>query len=106
MLSEHTCKRLPSEDGARTRYYSQVFIKGKRDPYVIHQAILDYKDETRLASYNGTQPADRRRRKTRVSLRYADSETIIPEGKEFLLGRGPQCVLKINSDSVSRIHAA
>lgn len=106
MLSEQTCGRLSDADRSRTRHFNNVYIKGKNVPYIIHQALLDHKDETRLASHNGTQPENRRCRKTRVTLWYAGSETIIPEGKEFLLGRGKQCVLQINSDSASRIHAA
>ena len=106
MLSEQTCGRLSDADRSRTRHFNNVYMKGKSVPYVIHQVLLDHKDETRLAIHSGTQPADRRCRKTSVSLHYADSETIISEGKEFLLGRGTQCGLQINSDSASRIHAA
>jgi len=106
MLSEQTFGRLSDADRSRTRHFNNVYMKGKSVPYVIHQVLLDNRDETRLASHSGTQPADRRCRKTSVRLRYADSVTIIPEGKEFLLGRGKQCDLQINSDSASRIHAA
>ena len=106
MLSGHTCKRLSDKDRAMTNHFSNVSIKGKRDPYVIHQAILDHRDVTRMVHHSDTQPAERRRRKNNVTLRYADAETIIPEGKEFLLGRGVQCGLKINSNAASRIHVA
>ena len=106
MLSGHTNERLSDKDRSLTRFFSSVYIKGKRDPYVIHQAILDHNDATRMVNHHGTQPAERRRRKTKVALRYAASEIIISGGKEFLLGRGMQCGLQINSNAASRIHAS
>ena len=105
MLSGHTFERLSDKDKSRTRHFNNVHIKGKRDPYVIHQAILNHNDVTCTVNHTGTQPAERRRRKTNVTLRYADSEGIISEGKEFLLGRGKQCSLQITSNAASRIHA-
>jgi hypothetical protein len=106
MLSEQTCGRLSDADRSRTRHFNNVYIKGKNVPYVIHQVLLDQHDETYIVSHSVTQPADRRCRKTSVILRYAGSETVISEGKEFLLGRSRQCDLQINSESASRIHAA
>ena len=106
MLSGHTYERLSDKHRLLTRHFDNVYVKGKRDPYAIHQAILDHDDETHMVNHNDTQPAERRHRKTSVSLRYADLEMIITEGKEFLLGRGKQCGLQINSNAASRIHAA
>lgn len=106
MLSEHTRERLADNDRSRTRLFSNVHFKGKRDPYVIYQALIDQNDETRMFDHRNTQPLERRHPITKVTLRYADIETIIPEGKEFLLGRAIHCSLQVNSDAVSRIHAA
>lgn len=106
MLSEHTRERLADNDRSRTRLFSNVHFKGKRDPYVIYQALIDQNDETRMFDHRNTQPLERRHPITKVTLRYADLETIIPEGKEFLLGRAIHCSLQVNSDAVSRIHAA
>jgi len=106
MLSEQTYERLSDKDRLLTRHFDNVYIKGKRDPYVIYEATLDHSDDTHMVNHRDIQPAERRRRKTNVTLRHADSETIIPEGKEFLLGRGKQCGLKINSKAASRVHVA
>ena len=106
MLSGHTYERLSDKHRLLTRHFDNVYIKGKRTPYVIYQAILDQGDETRMVNHKESQPIERRHRKTNVTLRYADSEIIIPEGKEFLLGRGKQCGLKIDSKAASRVHVA
>jgi pSer/pThr/pTyr-binding forkhead associated (FHA) protein len=50
-------------------------------------------------------PVERRRQHSCFRLRHLDSEVLVTEGKEVLLGRGEQCGLRVDSEAASRIHA-
>ena len=105
MLTDQAYRSLSEAGKSRTRFFRDVYIKGKRTPYTIYQALWDVDDHTLMVECNVGKPVERRSPVSRVSLRYRDVETLIEEGSELLLGRGEQCGLRINSETASRIHA-
>ena len=105
MLTDQTCCSLSEVGRSRTRFFRNVYIKGKRTPYTIHQALWDLDDHTLMVDSDIVKPVERRQQVHLLSLRYRDAETRLEEGTELLLGRGEQCGLRINSDTASRIHA-
>jgi class 3 adenylate cyclase len=105
MLTDYAYQRLTEANKSRTRYFSEVYIKGKPDPYVIHQALSDQEDGTVMVKCNVTKPVERRRKVGSFHLRYRDRDAELTEGAELLLGRGEQCGLRIDSQAASRIHA-
>ncbi|MEA2080479.1 MAG: adenylate/guanylate cyclase domain-containing protein [Pseudomonadota bacterium] len=105
MLTDQAYRSLSEAGKSRTRFFRDVYIKGKRTPYTIHQALWDLDDYTLTVECNIAKPVERRHPVYRFSLRYRDAETTLEEGSELLLGRGEQCGLRINSETASRIHA-
>lgn len=105
MLTDHAYQRLPNAIKSLTRYFSEVYIKGKRTPYIIHQALWDQEDGTIMIQRNVTKPGGRRDQANQLYLRYRDTEATLSEGIELLLGRGEQCGLRVDSEAASRIHA-
>jgi len=105
MLTDHAYQRLSDANKSRAHYFSEVYIKGKRTPYIIHQALWGQEDGTILTRRNFRPPVERRRQIKQVYLRYRDTEATLTEGLELLLGRGEQCGLRVDSEAVSRIHA-
>ena len=105
MLTDQAYRSLSEAGKSRTRFFRDVYIKGKRTPYTIYQAPWDLDDHTLMVECNAAKPVERRHPVYRLSLRYRDVETMLGEGAELLLGRGEQCGLRINSETASRIHA-
>ena len=105
MLTEQARRSLSDSGRSRTRFFRDVYIKGKRTPYTIHQALWDLDDHTLMVDSDIAKPVERRQPVYLLSLRYRDAETTLEEGAELLLGRGEQCGLRINSETASRIHA-
>jgi hypothetical protein len=105
MLTDQAYRSLSEASKLRTRFFRDVFIKGKPTPYTIHQALWDLDDHTLTVECNVAKPVERRHLVYRLSLSYRDAETMLEEGSELLLGRGEQCELRINSETASRIHA-
>ena len=105
MLTGNVYQLLSSMNKSRSRYFSQVYFKGKRTPYLIFQAFDDQTHGTVINQRKVTMPVERRRSVTQLHLQYNDTETNLTEGVELLLGRGEQCRLRVNSESASRIHA-
>jgi len=105
MLTDYAYQRLSNANKSRTRYFSEVYIKGKRAPYVIHQTLWDQEDGTTMMQRNTTKPVERRLHVNRLYLQYKGTEAKLTEGIELLLGRGEQCGLRVDSEATSRIHA-
>ncbi len=105
MLTDQACQRLSQENKSRTSYFSDVYMKGKQEPYIIHQALWDQEEGTVMVACNDEKPLERRRQLARFVLRHGDVENVLTEGKEVLLGRGEQCGLRVDSEAASRIHA-
>jgi hypothetical protein len=104
MLTDHAYQQLSNANKSQTRYFSEVYIKGKRTPYIIHQALWDQEDGTTIQR-NVTNPVERRHHVNWLYLQYRDTEVKLTEGMELLLGRGEQCGLRVASEAVSRVHA-
>lgn len=105
MLTDDACQRLSTASKSRTNYFSDVYIKGKQEPYTIHQALWDQEQGTVIVRSNVDKPLERRRQPSCFVLRHHDAEVLVTEGKEVLLGRGEQCNLRVYSEAASRIHA-
>ena len=105
MLTDQVYRSLSQAGKSLTRFFRDVYIKGKRTPYTIHQALWDLDDHTLTVDCSVARPVERRRPVYRLSLRYREAETLLEEGSELLLGRAEQCGLRINSETASRIHA-
>ncbi len=105
MLSDYACQRLSTANKARTCFFSKVYIKGKSAPYIIHQALWNQEDRTTMTRRNAIQPDEQRLQVKQFYLRYKDTESKLIEGTEFLIGRGEQCGLRVDSEAASRIHA-
>jgi adenylate cyclase len=105
MLTDDVCQRLSEANKASTNHFSDVYIKGKEQPYTIHQALWDQEQGTIMVRNHAKIPVEHRRQHSCFLLRHLDTEVRIPEGKEVLLGRGEQCGLRVNSEAASRIHA-
>jgi len=105
MFTDHAYQQLSNANKFRTRYFSEVYIKGKRTPYIIHQALWGQEDGTIMFQRNVAKPVERRYQVSQFYLRYRDTEAALSEGIELLLGRGEQCGLRVDSEATSRIHA-
>ncbi|MCH9637940.1 MAG: adenylate/guanylate cyclase domain-containing protein [Betaproteobacteria bacterium] len=105
MLSQHAYQWLSDVNKSRVRYFNEVYIKGKRTPYTIYEAVWDQKGRTVMSHSGVTSLFDRRLHVNQLSLRYSDVDIELTEGDELLLGRGNLCGLRVESDAASRIHA-
>lgn len=107
IMSEQVYARLSPFNKLRSRYFDQVYIKGKQQPYSVYQAIWDQNDSTLMMTQKPVSTVQERRRQIKaLSLRYLEMEKVLTEANsEFLLGRGKQCGLTVGSKAASRVHA-
>jgi len=105
MLTDQTHQHLNKGNKMNTCVFNQVSIKGKREPYTIHQAVWDQEDRTMIVSHKSVQNAERRQNINTVQLQYDNVITTVTNGAEILIGRGEQCQMRINSEFASRVHA-
>jgi len=107
ILSEQVFVRLSEGNKSRSRYFNDVYIKGKSKPYIIYQVVWDQLDMTILSplASNGNQK-DRRRKIKSICLVYKETQQWLSAGKsELLMGRGKQCGLLVDTSAASRVHA-
>ena len=102
MLTGDSFQRLNQANRSRSGFFSDVYIKGKREPLAIHQALWNPGDGTVMLNCNSDAPVVL---PDRVQVRHRDTDAMLTEGTELLLGRGPQCDLQVDSDAASRVHA-
>jgi adenylate cyclase len=107
MLADHTYKRLNDANKDRTRRFTRVYIKGKGEPYTIHQALWAQADGTVTVTVTSSisQYIEQRRSANCAKLRYRENQIDLTEGAEFPIGRGMQCHCRVVSTTASRIHA-
>lgn len=107
ILTEQVYVRLSEYNKPRTRFFNDVFIKGKSKPYMIYQATWDQSDRTVLRPKTSNRnPKDRRRQIKSICLIYKQTQHVLCAGNsELLLGRGKQCSLHVDTHSASRVHA-
>lgn len=107
ILSQQVYERLPDLCQAKIRYFDNVYIKGKQKPYVIYEAVWNT-DESTVMIPKGTPIISKERRKkiNVLHIRYQSTDKTIAQGNaDFLLGRGKQCSLVVDSKAASRVHA-
>ncbi len=105
MLTDQTHQHLNIDNKMSTCVFNQVSIKGKSEPYIIHQAVWEQEERTMIVSHKHKQRAERRENVSCIELQYDNVTTRIVNGAEILIGRGEQCQMKINSEFASRVHA-
>lgn len=105
ILSEQVYVRLSEYNKSRSRYFNDVFIKGKSKPYNTYQVAQ--LDTTILRpQVSNTNPKDRRRQIKSICLIYKQTHRLLSAGKsEILIGRGKQCGLHVDTSTASRVHA-
>ena len=105
MLTDHAYQSLTEQNKSRTRHFRNLFFKGKNTPDTIHQASWDQGGETHLVKAGAGKPVERRNPVNHMHLRYNETESMLVDGTELLMGRGEQCDLKVDTENASRIHA-
>jgi len=105
MLTEQTHQHLNTDNKMSTCVFNQVSIKGKREPYTIHQAVWEQEDRTMIVAHKPEQRVELRHNISLVQLQYENVTTTVANGAEILIGRGEQCQMRINSEFASRVHA-
>jgi adenylate cyclase len=106
MLTDDVWQRLAEPNRARTRYFSNTYLKGKSEPYTIHQALWSKMEATAILLPVDSVPVSTRPSQPgHILIRHQINELTLTEGTELLLGRGEQCNLKIVAEAASRIHA-
>lgn len=105
MLTDQTWQYLNAENRLNTCVFNKVSIKGKREPYTVHQAVRNQEDRTILVDHDPVHAGEQRHRITSVLLQSGDRKTSIANGSETLIGRGDQCQMRIDSEFASRVHA-
>lgn len=105
MLTDQALQYLNTDNKMSTCMFNKVSIKGKREPYTIHQAIWDQEDRTMISVRKPSEHAELRLKASCIELQYENVITTVANGAEILIGRGEQCQMRINSEFASRVHA-
>lgn len=106
ITNHQTAKDLSEDNQVRMRVVDKTFIKGKSNPYVIHEVIWDESESTILLTLPKTGYVSRLPTEGSLSLKYRGKIMNIAESSgEVVLGRGPRCGLVIHSGAASRTHA-
>lgn len=106
ITNHQTVEDLSEDNRARVRFIDKTFIKGKPDPYTIHEVVWDESESTMVLTLPHTGPVNRRRTEASLYLKYQGKVLYLGESSgEVVLGRGQRCGLVINSGAASRMHA-
>lgn len=107
IMTKQVYERLSADNKTRSRYFDQVYVKGKRQPYSIYEAIWDQNESTISITRKFVSNVQERRRPIKsLRLVYQTTEKVLTEANaELLLGRGKQCGLQVDSKAASRVHA-
>lgn len=104
MLTDHSWQHLSPDNRQNTSVFDKVSMKGKSEPYTIHQATWDQNDRTVFFRHETSEPANPGHEITSVFLQTDNMESSIEYGSELLIGRGEQCQIRIDSKFASRVH--
>lgn len=97
---------LSEVNTVRIRYVDRVFIKGKPDPYTIHEVVWDESECTMVLTLPKSSYINRRRTESSLYLKYREQEMHLTQSSgEVVVGRGQRCGLVVNSGAASRFHA-
>jgi adenylate cyclase len=106
IISEQVYELLSVELKSQAKFFDDVFVKGKRDPYRIYQLPMEHDESTMMFRQKEAGSDERRLPPSGLRIRYRDLEKSYPIGSpDILIGRGQQCGLRVFSPSVSRVHA-
>ncbi|MGR9106679.1 MAG: adenylate/guanylate cyclase domain-containing protein [Gammaproteobacteria bacterium] len=106
ITNHHTVEELSEFNRARLRTVDKVFIKGKPDPYTIHEVVWDESECTMVLTLPQSGFVNRRRSEASLSLKYKGRTLYLGEASgEVVIGRGQRCGLIVDSGAASRMHA-
>ncbi|MGH8559088.1 MAG: adenylate/guanylate cyclase domain-containing protein [Methylococcales bacterium] len=107
ITNHQTAEVLSEANRARMRVIDKnFFIKGKPNPYDLHEVVWDESDSTQVLTLPKTGYVNRRRTEASLFLKYRGKIMNITESSgEVVLGRGRRCGLVIDSGAASRTHA-
>lgn len=107
IMTKQVYERLSADNKINSRYFDQVYVKGKRQPYSIYEAIWDQNESTMMITSKSVRNRRERPRPVEaLRLHYQTTEKVLTEANaELLLGRGKQCGLQVESMAASRVHA-
>jgi len=106
LINHQTVEYLSEENQQRLRFMDRMFLKGKKEPYMVHEVLWEESDRTMVVTSKAEGNVNRRRNETSICLSYRDREILVNEASgELVIGRGKQCGLIIHAEAASRIHA-
>lgn len=106
IIDHQTVERLSKDKREGLRVVGRNYIKGKPEPYIIHEVLWDESENTMLLTMPRMGYANRRRNEASVNLKYRKQILSLNEfSGELVLGRGQQCGLVVDSGTASRTHA-
>ncbi len=105
ITNNQTREHLTKLNQARMRYVDRVYIKGKKEPYDLHEVVWDESESTVVLEARNTDYKNRRSSDLSLFLGYAGQEIRLTEASgELVLGRGPRSGLVVYSNAASRLH--
>jgi adenylate cyclase len=105
LVNQQTLACLSKLNKNQVRFLNSVFLKGKRDPYMIYEVLWEVCEQTMIATAQVESHSNRRCTEYSLCLYYRGRKILINEASgELLIGRGQQCSLNVNTDTASRIH--
>lgn len=102
-----TLDKAKSKDSFFLRPYQRTSVKGKSKPLMVEEIVWDSEDATSLFSVtNITQAIQLNMANTSLVIQYLDkSQVLNSDSGSFLVGRGGNCDLVVDSSLASRTHA-
>ncbi len=105
ITNHQTREYLAKLNQARTRFVDRVYIKGKTDPYDLHEVVWDDSESTVVLETDNTDYVNRRSSDRSLYLAYVDQKIKVTEASgELVLGRGSRSGLVVCSNAASRLH--
>ena len=107
IITNHlTVKGLSETNRTRMRVVDKTFIKGKPNPFTIHEVVWDESECTMVLTLPQAGFVNRRRNEASVYLKYRSKVLNLNESSgEIVIGRGQRCGLVVSSGTASRTHA-
>lgn len=105
ITNHQTRKYLARWNQARMHYVDRVYIKGKSDPYDLHEVVWDESESTVVLETHNIESMNRRSSDRSLCLAYADQQIKMTEASgELVVGRGSRSGLVVYSNAASRLH--
>lgn len=104
IISDETASNLNDNLKGKCREYDRTIVKGKSEEVLIYEVVWEPNDVTRMTTLNNFFPQNQD--KSSLKLFYqGEEDNLTKDLGTFMIGRGVQCDLVINSRNASRCHA-